>query len=999
MSSSADIAAGDAFVRLTLEDKKYLKGLRHAQQKLLAFGRGVEAWGRTMLKVGATVIGVLGAAVAHFVRTGDAIGDIAERTGIAAGKMAEFAYAAEKSESSAEALETALKKMAVQIQALRDGGDAATQMFRQLGLGVNDFLGLKPDEQFELIASRLNQVADATTRSALATKIFGRAGTELLPMMRNLNRLRVQARREGLLPSEEAIRDAGAIDDAMKRVRATISATTVTIGHAFSPAVLEGLETVRRIAKNTKEWIEQNLGLVRSVGRIGVGLLIVGGGAFALGKAFQFAGGALNGVEKSYSAVKRVAGVPLRAARSLVGGFGLADRASRSLRASLRGVESAATRAFTAARKAAMAVAATAGRAGGHAGRAGLGVARVGLGLAQMGDSLAGSLVRTAARDGLRVGRLFAQGIGAGLRVTRTFFGAAFDAAAPYAQRAMGHVSRIINREAARWSMLLRPMFAHVPRAARVAFLHAALFVAPLVQKVSAAWQRIQPHATRAARAAVAAWRVASVQIARGLVVAATGAFNRIRAMGVATTRAVGAGIGNIGRGIGGAISGIAGVASMLGAGAGGAFGQIAGLLPSVLLLIPAVGALINPFTILAAAIAGAVYLWTQFSDEGQAALASVMNFLQPFIDTFKKTWQGISDSIAAGDLMGAANIALAGLKVAFLQGISALSSAVGGVWGDFIGQLGSQIAGGDFAGAWDTIVAGMYAAWDRFVAFIVKAFTDAAKSVVDVWGNAVSSIANKLLAMSAQGGLMGSIVSQVLGVDMSEEQARAEMNKIEGIEAKKKLLAQQQGDLAAANANGGVLPDTEITSAMIQKQIDDLTAQLARDGSAPVDVLGDAQADVTKDVGGQVNAAQSFLDGLAADREAQAQKSEAELGASGAVAGGQGKGNKALTDAQAELDRLTADAARKRAEADAAANEDAADYDDAVGGVPDSSTMKKEVVGSFTAAAFAAQGQGGGSAQERIAKGVDELVKETKESRKDSQRFLRAMEAGGGFY
>jgi hypothetical protein len=619
--------------------------------------------------------------------------------------------------------------------------------------------------------------------------------------------------------------------------------------------------------------------------------------------------------------------------------------------------------------------------------------------MAQMVDSLAGSLVRTAARDGMRVGRVFAQGIGAGLRVTGTFFRAAFDAATPYARRAMGLVGRIINREAARWSMLLRPMFAHVPRAARVAFLHAALFVGPLVQKVSAAWQRIQPHAARAARAAVAAWRVASVRIARGLVVAATGAFNRIRAMGVATTRAVGAGIGNIGRGIGGAVSGIAGVVGMLGAGAGGAFGQIASLLPSVLLLIPAVGALINPFTLLAAAIAGGVYLWTQFSDEGQAALASVMNFLQPFIDTFKKTWQGISDSIAAGDIMGAAKIAFAGLKVVFLQGVTALANSVGGVWGDFVGQLGSQIAGGDFAGAWDTIVAGMYAVWDRFVAFIVKGFTDAAKSVVDVWGGAVTAIANKLLSMSAQGGLMGGIVSKVLGVDMSEEQARAEMNKIEGIEAKKKLLAQQQGDLAAANANGGVLPDTDITSAMIQKQIDDLTAQLAKDGAAPVDVLGDAQADVTQDVGGQVNAAQSFLDGLAADREAQAQKSEAALGASGAVEGGQEQGNKALDDAQAELDRLTADAARKRAEADAAARADEEDFESEIGGVPDSDTRRKEVVGSFSAAAFAAQGQGGGGVQERIAKGVTELVKETKESRKDTQRFLHAMEAGGGFF
>ena len=51
-----------------------------------------------------------------------------------------------------------------------------------LGISVSDLQGISPEQQFQLFANALADVDDASTRAALAQDVFGRAGTELLPL-------------------------------------------------------------------------------------------------------------------------------------------------------------------------------------------------------------------------------------------------------------------------------------------------------------------------------------------------------------------------------------------------------------------------------------------------------------------------------------------------------------------------------------------------------------------------------------------------------------------------------------------------------------------------------------------------------------------------------------------------------------------------------------------------------------------------------------------------
>jgi len=58
----------------------------------------------------------------------------------------------------------------------------AVDALEDLGLTFKDLDGLSPEQQFKLLADRISQVEDPTRKAAIAMSLFGRTGTNLLPM-------------------------------------------------------------------------------------------------------------------------------------------------------------------------------------------------------------------------------------------------------------------------------------------------------------------------------------------------------------------------------------------------------------------------------------------------------------------------------------------------------------------------------------------------------------------------------------------------------------------------------------------------------------------------------------------------------------------------------------------------------------------------------------------------------------------------------------------------
>jgi hypothetical protein len=167
--------------------------------------------------------------------------------------------------------------------------------------------------------------------------------------------------------------------------------------------------------------------------------------------------------------------------------------------------------------------------------------------------------------------------------------------------------------------------------------------------------------------------------------------------------------------------------------------------------------AIFSPIGILVGVLGGLVFLWLKFSESGKSAIGQVMAALQPFIETFKTTFQGIFDALAGGDLALAGQIAITGLQLVLAQGLAAIVDLFEGTLGDAIGTIGTQLITGDFAGAWDTAIAGITAAWDSFAAGILEVMAALVRKIQELWDQAVIGMRVSIgVIRGAAGGLLG---------------------------------------------------------------------------------------------------------------------------------------------------------------------------------------------------------------------------------------------------
>jgi len=234
-----------------------------------------------MVAAGGIITGVLGKSIKDFAAAGDEIHKMSLRTGIAAESLSRFSYAAEIGGASLATIEKAAKRMAATIYDAGEGLSTSVDAFDNLGISVADFQGLKPEEQFMKLAGALADVEDASTRSALAQRIFGRAGTELLPMLaagtEGLKEMMEQAEKFAPIFSADAAEAAAEFTDSMTRLKGTMEKTKHMVAEALMPTITSLVDKVTEIIGKIKAWRDEHPELFDKIVEVTsvVGLLLI----------------------------------------------------------------------------------------------------------------------------------------------------------------------------------------------------------------------------------------------------------------------------------------------------------------------------------------------------------------------------------------------------------------------------------------------------------------------------------------------------------------------------------------------------------------------------------------------------------------------------------------------------------------------------------------------------------------------------------------------------
>ena len=289
MASSSDTKAGQAYIEITTENVKLVRGLKEAQRSLKEFSESVTAMGEKTLLIGTAMLSPLILSVKVFSDWGDSFDKMSARTGMTVESLSELSFAAQQSGTELETVERGVKTMQKNIGEAAGGSKSATETLDKLGLTLDDLQGFSPDEQFNKIAAALNKISDPTTRAATAMKIFGKSGAMLLPMIRDLDDLRTEAASLGLVMSSEDAKAAAEFNDVIGRLTQGLKMMSFQTGSALAPVLMKLATYLQNIITFTINWIKQNQSSLITYAAVAAGVIALGLALITLGGALRLA--------------------------------------------------------------------------------------------------------------------------------------------------------------------------------------------------------------------------------------------------------------------------------------------------------------------------------------------------------------------------------------------------------------------------------------------------------------------------------------------------------------------------------------------------------------------------------------------------------------------------------------------------------------------------------------------------------------------------------------
>ena len=115
------------------------------------------------------------------IKAADEIGDLALKMGVSVEATQRFRFAARQSGSDIEDVSRAVVQM---NDRLATGDKSTVSALESAGLKFADIRAMKPEAAFRTIADAIGQIPDPMTQAQVAMDLFGKAGAQLLPMIR-----------------------------------------------------------------------------------------------------------------------------------------------------------------------------------------------------------------------------------------------------------------------------------------------------------------------------------------------------------------------------------------------------------------------------------------------------------------------------------------------------------------------------------------------------------------------------------------------------------------------------------------------------------------------------------------------------------------------------------------------------------------------------------------------------------------------------------------------
>ncbi len=260
------ISIGDAVLKVGVDKKDFDKKMTGIGASIKKHQRAI---GIGMATMGAAILAAGALSVKTFAAMGDEVQKMALRTGFSTEALSELRHAAELSGASLQGLEKASRTLSGAILDAGYGLETYVRSFDQLGLSYEQLAKLSPEDQFMAVMEALAGVENESTRAALATDLFGRAGTQLLPMLSSgaegLKNMRQEAHDLGIVFDQEAANKAAEFQDALTKLKGSMSGVMIEIGSFLVDHLKPLVDKITEVIKKYTKWADEHETLDKAI--------------------------------------------------------------------------------------------------------------------------------------------------------------------------------------------------------------------------------------------------------------------------------------------------------------------------------------------------------------------------------------------------------------------------------------------------------------------------------------------------------------------------------------------------------------------------------------------------------------------------------------------------------------------------------------------------------------------------------------------------------------
>lgn len=237
---------GSILINSDEADKSLSKTDEKGKSIASTLGSGI----KTAAKFGAAVVGAAATAATGMVKmatdsasAADEIDKMSQKIGVSREGYQELAFALSQSGADVNGLQAGLKTLSQQAE-------KGNEYFDQLGISLTDVNGNAKDQEtlFYEVVNALQQMESGTEKTAIATKLLGKQGTELMPLLNqeagSLDAMRQQAHDLGLVLSDDLVDSGVSLTDTLDQTKRSISSVMTQLGARLMPIVQQAAKFI-----------------------------------------------------------------------------------------------------------------------------------------------------------------------------------------------------------------------------------------------------------------------------------------------------------------------------------------------------------------------------------------------------------------------------------------------------------------------------------------------------------------------------------------------------------------------------------------------------------------------------------------------------------------------------------------------------------------------------------------------------------------------------------